>query len=218
MALLPGQGECFYEDNQTPERYLEVEVFVMRGGDLDVLLEVRGPLGRMEDGMHVGPVQFSGPVKSTMLQSGDFGDSYRHRFKAMIGLYEVCLINSKKLTLDTRIVQLTIGDPKEDTSKRTEAETSLAVKEAAEKLDLPEKMAKYAPRIAAIKTQIEGIKDKQEMERHRLAIHSALNRSSHKKMVISSIVETVVFFIVSFFQIFYIRRWFAGRGLTKQWA
>jgi len=38
-------------------------------------------------------------------------------------------------------------------------------------------------------------------------------------MVVSSLLETVVFIGVSIFQLFYVRRWFEGKGVvTKQWA
>jgi hypothetical protein len=49
---------------------------------------------------------------------------------------------------------------------------------------------------------------------------SAANENNHNKMVVSSLFETVVFIGVSIFQLFYVRRWFEGRGVGtgKQWA
>lgn len=52
------------------------------------------------------------------------------------------------------------------------------------------------------------------------------NQNNHNKMVVSSLFETVVFIGVSVFQLFYVRRWFEGKGVVptpgrtpgRQWA
>ena len=74
---------------------------------------------------------------------------------------------------------------------------------------------------------LKDVQRKQMKERHRLALQTAANENNHNKMVVSSLFETVVFISVSVFQLFYVRRWFEGRGLqgqhggrggSRQWA
>lgn len=72
---------------------------------------------------------------------------------------------------------------------------------------------------------LKDVQRKQMKERHRLALQTAANENNHNKMVVSSLFETVVFIGVSVFQLFYVRRWFEGRGLqgerrggSRQWA
>lgn len=74
---------------------------------------------------------------------------------------------------------------------------------------------------------LKDVQRKQMKERHRLALQTAANERNHNKMVVSSLFETVVFIGVSVFQLFYVRRWFEGRGLqgqhggrggSRQWA
>ena len=54
------------------------------------------------------------------------------------------------------------------------------------------------------------IQSKQTQERHRLMVHSATNEHSHSRMVLSSLLETVLFMLITGFQVFTIRRWFTG--------
>ena len=54
------------------------------------------------------------------------------------------------------------------------------------------------------------IKERQKEERHRLSVHAAINEHSHSRMVLSSLMETVLFMMVTGFQIYTIRRWFSG--------
>jgi hypothetical protein len=57
------------------------------------------------------------------------------------------------------------------------------------------------------------IQNKQQQERHRLVLHAATNEHSHSRMVLSSLLETLMFLIVTSFQVFTIRRWFKGASV-----
>lgn len=57
---------------------------------------------------------------------------------------------------------------------------------------------------------LSSIRSKQENERHRLEVHSATNEHSHSRMVLSSLMETVLFMIVTGFQVYTVRKWFQG--------
>lgn len=74
--------------------------------------------------------------------------------------------------------------------------------------------------LSAAKTQIRtlhrilaNIRDKQENERRRLEVHKATNEHSHSRMVLNSLMETVLFMVVTGFQVYTIRKWFSGNPL-----
>jgi emp24/gp25L/p24 family/GOLD len=54
------------------------------------------------------------------------------------------------------------------------------------------------------------IQSKQSQERHRLALHSVTNEHSHSRMVLGSLMETVLFIAVTSYQVYTIRKWFKG--------
>lgn len=57
---------------------------------------------------------------------------------------------------------------------------------------------------------LKEIRESQASERHRLSIHAATNEHSHSRMVLSSLLETVLFMLITGFQVYTIRRWFSG--------
>jgi hypothetical protein len=57
------------------------------------------------------------------------------------------------------------------------------------------------------------IQNKQNLERHRLMTHASTNRHSHSRMVVGSLVETLIFLLVTGFQVYTIRRWFKGASV-----
>lgn len=54
------------------------------------------------------------------------------------------------------------------------------------------------------------IQTKQQAERHRLVIHAATNEHSHSRMVLSNLMQTILFMMVTGFQVYTIRKWFSG--------
>ena len=54
------------------------------------------------------------------------------------------------------------------------------------------------------------IHSSQQKERRRLIIHANTNKHSHSRMVLSSLMETVLFMAVTGFQVYTIRKWFRG--------
>ena len=59
---------------------------------------------------------------------------------------------------------------------------------------------------------IHKIQKRQTEERHTLIVHAAVNERSHSGMVKSSLTETVIFILVTAFQMYTIRRWFNNTG------
>eukprot|EP00640_Fibrocapsa_japonica_P002720 CAMPEP_0113950782 /NCGR_PEP_ID=MMETSP1339-20121228/82556_1 /TAXON_ID=94617 /ORGANISM="Fibrocapsa japonica" /LENGTH=248 /DNA_ID=CAMNT_0000958751 /DNA_START=68 /DNA_END=814 /DNA_ORIENTATION=- /assembly_acc=CAM_ASM_000762 len=230
-----GERQCFYSDvlpndSQWKLGSKRVEVFVLVGGSLDIKLEVRGPLpldsNQLPDVAADSKVLFDQVISSE--KSGtdeEFGDSLTFDFvPSDVGAYEVCLDNSMSSKMGpTKVVQIAIKDL--DAQKRerevipgaTEMQQQERLAEAHRRLELPESMTQFESNVEAIQGEIDKIYEKQERERHRLAIHTAMNQGSHSRMAMSSLVETGVFVVVSIFQIFFVRRWFEGKG-AKQWA
>lgn len=65
-------------------------------------------------------------------------------------------------------------------------------------------------KLKTLRRLLADIQAKQTQERHRLMVHSATNEHSHSRMVLSSLLETILFMLVTGFQVFTIRRWFQG--------
>jgi len=57
---------------------------------------------------------------------------------------------------------------------------------------------------------LKEIREYQSSERHRLSIHASTNEHSHSRMVLSSLLETVLFMLITGFQVYTIRKWFSG--------
>lgn len=65
--------------------------------------------------------------------------------------------------------------------------------------------------IARIHANLLKIQTSQLRDRHRLNLHSEVNKASHSDVLTGSIVETACFILASLFQLLFVRRWFAGR-------
>jgi len=60
---------------------------------------------------------------------------------------------------------------------------------------------------------LNDIREKQQFEMNRLSAHYSMNQNSHRRMVLTSLVETLLYIAVSIFQVYTIRRWFRGSSL-----
>lgn len=65
-------------------------------------------------------------------------------------------------------------------------------------------------KLKALRRLLADIQSKQSQERHRLIVHAATNEHSHSRMVLSSLLETILFMAVTGFQVYTIRKWFRG--------
>jgi hypothetical protein len=68
-------------------------------------------------------------------------------------------------------------------------------------------------KLKALRQLLAEIQNKQQQERHRLILHAATNEHSHSRMVLSSLLETLMFLLVTSFQVYTIRRWFKGASV-----
>jgi hypothetical protein len=85
-------------------------------------------------------------------------------------------------------------------------EEDTAVEEGIKDADFEMARAK----LKTLRRLLADIQNRQQLERHRLVLHSTTNKHSHSRMVLSSLLETLMFVVVSGFQVFTIRRWFKG--------
>lgn len=65
-------------------------------------------------------------------------------------------------------------------------------------------------KLKSLRRLIADIQSKQAQERHRLVVHSTTNQHSHSRMVLSSLLETILFMAVTGYQVYTIRKWFRG--------
>jgi hypothetical protein len=88
-------------------------------------------------------------------------------------------------------------------------EEDTAVEEGIKDADFEMARAK----LKTLRRLLADIQNKQNQERHRLVLHAATNEHSHSRMVLSSLFETLMFVVVSGFQVYTIRRWFKGASV-----
>lgn len=65
-------------------------------------------------------------------------------------------------------------------------------------------------KVKELRRLLNEIQSMQQKERRRLAVHAETNEHSHSRMVLSSLLETLLFMAVTGYQVFTIRRWFSG--------
>jgi hypothetical protein len=91
-----------------------------------------------------------------------------------------------------------------------EEEKSMEEDTAAEEGIKDEDFADTRAKLKALRRLLADIQNKQQQERHRLVLHTATNEHSHSRMVLSSLLETLLFLAVTSFQVYTIQRWFKG--------
>ena len=69
--------------------------------------------------------------------------------------------------------------------------------------------------IQRLRSLLSMIQQYQSTERRRLAVHAATKEHSHSRMVLSNVIETLLFMLVTGFQIYTIRKWFKGQLLER---
>jgi uncharacterized protein YoxC len=65
-------------------------------------------------------------------------------------------------------------------------------------------------KVKDLRRLLNEIQSMQQKERRRLSVHAETNEHSHSRMVLSSLLETLLFMAVTGFQVYTIRKWFSG--------
>ena len=90
-------------------------------------------------------------------------------------------------------------------------ERLLTADKAADEKGIDEKdFEKTREMLRNLRRLLTEIQTKQQAERHRIVIHAATNEHSHSRMVLSNLLQTILFMLVTGFQVYTIRKWFSG--------
>lgn len=65
-------------------------------------------------------------------------------------------------------------------------------------------------KVKDLRRLLNEIQSMQQKERRRLTVHAETNEHSHSRMVLSSLMETLLFMAITGFQVYTIRKWFSG--------
>mmetsp|Transcript_47029 Transcript_47029/g.114761 ORF Transcript_47029/g.114761 Transcript_47029/m.114761 type:complete len:374 (+) Transcript_47029:2-1123(+) len=65
-------------------------------------------------------------------------------------------------------------------------------------------------KVKDLRRLLNEIQSMQQRERRRLTVHAETNEHSHSRMVLSSLMETLLFMAVTGYQVYTIRKWFSG--------
>jgi hypothetical protein len=65
-------------------------------------------------------------------------------------------------------------------------------------------------KVKDLRRLLNEIQSMQQKERRRLTVHAETNEHSHSRMVLSSLLETLLFMAVTGYQVYTIRKWFSG--------
>jgi len=65
-------------------------------------------------------------------------------------------------------------------------------------------------KVKELRRLLTDIQAMQQKERRRLSLYAATNEHSHSRMVLSSLLETLLFMAVTGYQVYTIRTWFSG--------
>lgn len=91
-----------------------------------------------------------------------------------------------------------------------EADAELEKDSAAQEGIKDEDFQETRERIKDLRRLLNEIQSMQQKERRRLTVHAETNEHSHSRMVLSSLIETILFMVISGYQIYTIRKWFSG--------
>ena len=73
-----------------------------------------------------------------------------------------------------------------------------------------EDFAETRDKVKDLRRLLNEIQSMQQKERRRLTNHAETNEHSHSRMVLSSLLETLLFMAVTGYQVYTIRKWFSG--------
>ena len=206
MVIQARTRECFYEDMNQNDPAHTVEAFVRTGGNVDVYFTINGPL----DLQDIRSETFESPLVEERVDAEKQVSSDSYTFKMDFkpktpGTYAFCLDNRRSRFL-AKIVELDVR-----LTQRVEPISIKIKDQKGDNQEEEENMERAKESISKIRKGLAKIQLQQQRDRHRLALHSETNISSHNRVVAGSIIETAFFIAASLFQIVYVRRWFAQR-------
>ena len=211
FVLDAGARRCFFEHFTTLSAPKSIDVFVESGGNLDILLTLSGPmeLKQAKSDMFDELLLMSEMINSENMALSETS-VYNTQFKPNTdGYYAICLDN-RKATFLSKKVQIRIHDVDRAEPIALHLGGEMASNKNEENAE-EASVSRVMEGLERLKKGIKQVQVQQEIDAHRLQLHSATNKMAHDRVVISSMVETAFFMAAALFQIFFVRRWFANR-------
>jgi len=226
VSLPPRSKRCVHEDLPAKSEGT-VELFVESGGRLEVHLTVEGPMRDLDPQGVPHADSETEVILDEVVTNGheeEFDDSYVFSFKSRGGVYRACVANDMNHVV-TKVVQLDIrsslaAPPRAGKAIKLLSEggnEGLSDEEKKKKKQKDEEVANLQDSIRRIKAGLKTIERQQKQDRHRQAVHTAVNEDNNNHMVIGSLIETVVFIAAASFQIIFVRNWFENKQ-ARTWA
>jgi emp24/gp25L/p24 family/GOLD len=94
--------------------------------------------------------------------------------------------------------------------RMTEEDKELEEDTASEEGIKDEDFEETREKVKDLRRLLNEIQSMQQKERRRLTVHAETNEHSHSRMVLSSLMETLLFMAVTGYQVYTIRKWFSG--------
>lgn len=218
VSLPPMSKRCIHEDIPKDSEGT-VELFVEKGGKLEVHLTLEGPMSTGWGGVPERSDQTEILLDELVTngQETDFDDSYLFSFKSKGGPYQVCVANDMN-HLAAKLVQLDLrssSTPHMNDPRLAIDSPPTSKEDKAKRQDI----LNLESSIRRLKSGLKKVQKQQEQERHRQAVHTSVNEENNNHMVIGSLIETVVFIAAASFQIVFVRNWFENKKTkSRQWA
>jgi hypothetical protein len=207
FSLAPRSKQCFFEDVQAGSRKV-LEILVLIGPDFEATLD-------MYEGLSLEQIKEGelGSPSSTEFISLDTTDA--DSFITTLSpekdtTYGLCVRHSDMFI--PKEIRFNIFQPPTARDRQREQDNDVKDLERAKEED--QKGLGY--RADRILRRLEKVENQLARDKGRLNMHSTTNLSSHKRVVVSSLAETVIFVLASVFQLYFIKRWFLSKRDSQE--
>lgn len=193
----PREEECFYNDLPAGET-VSVYLFVLRGGLLDIMLDIRAP-----DDSKI----FSNMIFSNRDDSGRIVDDLIAKGHTFIteeaGTYKVCFNNKvSRWTSKVIIFDFVVGYDKELLDGE---DIDVIGPEISDSLEQVKRMERSLQNIL---NKMRALEVEQSYYKRRISRHHKTTESTKSRVVFYTFIETGVAIGFGLFQYFYVRHWF----------
>mmetsp|Transcript_2818 Transcript_2818/g.4416 ORF Transcript_2818/g.4416 Transcript_2818/m.4416 type:complete len:288 (+) Transcript_2818:42-905(+) len=234
-------SQCIFDWLEEDER-VTLEVFMRKGDPLQTLVTFKGPVSRSREASASALMRsFESNKRAQSIDFSEFvdfekpdrrsnrrqGEPFKKSFAAKEdGWYNLCVNNERNsnaiaATMDFR-KSSELGMPDALSGHIMSYETRVlldngptgnkedVVEEKKNQIDDTAELMDKFHKLGGI---LRKVRAKQSAFMYRLDVHKVTNEHTHSKMVVRSLIETLVFMAVTAYQVFQVRRWFtAGKA------
>jgi len=143
------------------------------------------------------------------------GDPWQKTIKALeAGWYRGCVVGSwYQITAELELrksSEFGLSETNFHVASHAERELHRQNKKLENKSGDADELDDARNQVKTLNRLVKGVRQKQIEERRQLEVQAARMEHSHSKMVLGSLFETVLFILVTGFQVYTIRKWFQG--------